>query len=144
MATTDIIYAPQVTEEDQSLAKSTLEAILRSGDFRLEADGKTFVLPASAAKQIVSVLNLTAEGQRSDVVSASPEWTIHEAAVFLGTSEECVNELLNHGVIEYRQDAERRLVMRHSLLAYDQRLKKGQTAMNEVVRLSEEIGLYDD
>ena len=56
-------------------------------------------MPSSAVKQIVSVLNLTAEGQRSDVISASPEWTIQEAAEFLDMPEG------GPEVASYRKDA---------------------------------------
>jgi len=86
---------------------------------------------------------LATEGS-AGIVYAPTECTVAQAAEFLDVSEDCVDELLNFGVLEYRQDGGYRLINRAELFGYAQRRERKYKALEEIVRLSEEMGLYDD
>jgi len=45
-----------------------------------------------------------ADGQSVGLFPASSEWTVSQAAKLLDMSEECVNELLDIGILEFRLD----------------------------------------
>lgn len=143
MAITEI-NVPQITDEDRSLAQTTLEAILRSGEFRLEAGGKTFAIPKSAVKQIVSVLDFTAESVPVKVVPTLPELTVQQAAKFLKMSERHVNDLLDQGTIAFRTAGEKRMVLRDSVTEFEQERERGFAILAEMTREAQEMGLYDD
>ena len=85
-----------------------------------------------------------ATGDSAAFVHAPAEYTVAQAAEFLDVSEDCVVELLNFGVLEYRQDGGHRLINRDELFGYAQRRERNYKALEEIVRFSEEMGLYDD
>jgi len=85
-------------------------------------------------------------GKRS--VSVSPlvsECTVAQAAEILDVPEACVHSWLNIGQIAFRldDDGERR-VQRDSLLDFEEQWKRGLAGLAEIVRLDQEMGLYDD
>ena len=83
---------------------------------------------------------------RQDVVSlpVSSEYTVAQAAQLLDMPEECIDELLNVGILKFRQEGSRRLVLRDRLLEYDRDRKFREKGVLEIIRLDEEMGLYDD
>lgn len=78
------------------------------------------------------------------IVHAQPECTIAEAAQILDMPEDCIEELLSIGVLEFSQDGDRRFVQRDRLLEYDRDRKFRHEGLIKIIRLSEEMGLYDD
>lgn len=71
------------------------------------------------------------------------ELTVEQAAEILGFTEGHVNEILDDNGLKYRQQGDQRLIQRKSLLEFEREYKAGRAAMAELVRLSEEMGLYD-
>ena len=129
-----------LTVEEQAAIKSTVEAFTLSGRFRLDSDD----LPPYAAQKIVSVLDSLAEGQDVRVPPPQAEVSVAQAAKFLDMSEDCVEELLGLGRIEYRQDGDQSMIDRDSLLAFGQRRARRHASLDKIVRMSEEMGLYDE
>lgn len=72
------------------------------------------------------------------------ELTVSQVADVLGFSEQHVDGLLDAGRIDFRIADGDRMILRNSLLAYARRLHGANAAVDEMVRLSEEMGLYDD
>jgi hypothetical protein len=83
-------------------------------------------------------------GQGIDLFPAPSELTVAQAAKILDMSEACVNDLLNIGVLKFRQESDVRLVMRDRLMEYERSWKRGNVACDELVRMDQEMGLYDD
>jgi hypothetical protein len=52
--------------------------------------------------------------------------------------------LLDAGYFVYRQENGERLVQMDSLLEFEQEQERGHAALDEMVRLDQEMGLYDD
>ncbi len=134
--------------EDQSLAQSLTEAFERFGKplppVSLVGEGLDCPLPPTAAAQLVGMLQMMAEGVPVEVVPAVSELTVHQAAKYLGDPEGYVNELLQDNQLEHRHDGDQIWIKRDSLVAFEQQSKKSRAALDELVRLSEEMGLYDD
>ena len=87
---------------------------------------------------------LTTDEQSIDLFPVASEWTVAQAAQFLDMPEDCIDELLEIGVLECRQDGKQRLIQRDRLLEYDRNCKRRHEGILEIIRLSEEMGLYDD
>jgi len=75
---------------------------------------------------------------------AVPECTVAQAAEFLRTTERHLNDLLNAKRIAFRQYNGERLVQWNSLLEFEQWRQRGHAALDEMVRMNQEMGLYDD
>ena len=78
------------------------------------------------------------------IVHAPTECTVAQAARFLDMSEACLDGLLVLGAIKYREEGGQRLIQHGDLLEYEQDRKRMHTGLVKIVRLSEEMGLYDD
>ena len=74
----------------------------------------------------------------------SSEWTVSQAAKLLDMSEACVNNLLDLGILEFRQDGGRRLLQGDRLLEYEADYRDKKEAMAEITQWTQEMGLYDD
>ena len=79
-----------------------------------------------------------------DMSSVFPELTIKQAARFLRASEGYVDELLDDGIVAFRQENGERLVQQSSLLKYAERREQKYKALEELVQVSEEAGLYEN
>jgi len=87
---------------------------------------------------------LTTDGQDVDLVSATPELTVPQAAEFLRTSERHLNDLLDAERIVCRWEGGLRLVRLDSLLEFEQWRERGHAAVDRMMRWNQEMGLYDD
>ena len=137
-------YAPLLTEEGLSLAKSTVEAIIRSESLRAESGGSARPSASPATIKIVEMLNLMADGIDVEIAPASSELTVPQAAKFLKMSEGRLNELLDDDAIAYRLEDGQRMVQRESMLEFERETREMEEGCAELTRLSQEMGLYDD
>ena len=87
---------------------------------------------------------LATVGQDVDLLSASTEYTVAQAAKFLRMSERHVNDLLDAGYFVFRQENGLRLIRQDSLLAFEEERERGHAALNRMIRWNQEMGLYDD
>ena len=70
--------------------------------------------------------------------------TVMQAATLLGVSEGFVDELLDDRIVSFRLENGKRLVYRNSLLDFKQRWERKNAALDEMVRIDQEMGLYND
>jgi len=87
---------------------------------------------------------LTTDVRNVDLFPAPTELTVAQAAALLDVPEGYIDELLDDDLVEYRLEGTQRLVNRDGLLEYEQRRKRRHEALNEMVRLDQEMGLCDD
>ena len=73
-----------------------------------------------------------------------PEYTVSETAEILDMSVECLNDLIRIGVFECRQEEGERFILRSTVLDFHRTQVRREAALNELVRISQEMGLYDD
>jgi len=78
------------------------------------------------------------------VVHVQTDCTIAEAAKILDMPEDCIDELIKIGVLKSRQYGDQCLVQRDRLLEYHQGRESRRAALDEMVRMNQEMGLYDD
>lgn len=141
MSITELTKPFYLSDDEQALAKSTLETLIGSSKIVRQPDGS---LPENI-NNFIGMLSALADGQAISAIPKQIELTLSQAAEFLCVSEDYLTELLNSGEIESRFVNGRRLIAVNDLLEYDAKATKQQKeAFRELVRLSGEMGLYDD
>ena len=86
----------------------------------------------------------TIDGREMDSFPIMSECTVAQAARFLDVSEGYVNEMLNAGRVLFRQENGEYLIDWDNLQHYKQDRERRRAALDEMVRMNQEMGLYDD
>lgn len=133
-----ITASPFLTVEDQELMQSTVSAIAHADSIRLELDGSSYLLPRVAARKIVNLLNLMANGEDIEIIPLKDELTVSQARLFLRTSERHVNELLDAGEIAFRMNGDERMVQRDSLLEFERKRDQANAFLDELLEMSQD------
>ena len=128
----------------QTEAMKHLAAVLPStGDLRLE--GMDMSLPPAVAAMLREIVSKLAAGEPVALVTASAEMTPNEAAAFLGVSRGYVTKLMDAGTLPFHVVGSHRRIPSAAVAAYKAvQQAKSRAAMDELVRVSEDLGLYDD
>ena len=84
------------------------------------------------------------DGRETDSFPMVSELTVAQAARFLDVSEGYVHEMLNAGRVLFRQENGERLIDWDNLQHYWKDREHRRAALEEMVRLDQEMGLYDD
>lgn len=106
--------------------------------------GEAVLLPSPLFRLILDVLGHMARGNAITLVPVHAELTTQQAADLLGVSRPFLIKLLEQGELPHRKVGRHRRVRFVDLVAYRDRTGvKRQEALDELVRLSQELGLYD-
>ena len=139
---------PTQTEAKQAEETSrVLSSRLRSKTpLRLRVVGapedETLVIPASAVKMLVGILNEMGRGNTVTVIPVHAELTTQEAADMLSISRPSLIQLLDEGKMEFRKIGTHRRVRFESVIAYKRRLHAGRlAALHELAAYDQEIGI---
>ena len=99
-------------------------------------------LPAAAVKVIVDVLAAMADSKPISVIPTEAELTTQQAADMLNVSRPHLVKLLKAGELLFSKVGTHRRIRVADLLAYKMRaLAERRTAIDEMVMLSQELGL---
>lgn len=136
----------KVTSETAAFA-GQLIARLGADPMAIGAAGssETTPLPPHIAELIRQMLTNLAAGRDVSVTDRREELTPNEAADFLNVSRPYIVKLMNEGVLPYRQVGAHRRIPYADLAAHKwEQNARSRAAMTELVRVSQEMGLYDD
>jgi len=115
---------------------------MRPADESKSTISDSLILPASAARILVRVLQEIANGNGVSVVPVHTELTTQEAADLLRVSRPSLIRLLNQNEIEYRKVGSHRRVLLSSVLAYKRKAEGARReALAELVAYDQELGL---
>jgi excisionase family DNA binding protein len=162
MPTTDRVIDPSVlSEEERALLRDQLRQVVAEnesdsseesgtqiGPITLQVEGEsedvTISLPPAAAGPLLKLLADLAEGRAVSVADADEELTTREAAELLKVSRPHLTRLLKEGEIPSHKVGSHHRVYRRDVLAYKaRRQEQSEEAMQELTRVSQELGLYD-
>ena len=112
----------------------------------VEQDGteQTVAIPAAAYRLLVDVLTQMAQGNAVTLISIHAELTTQEAADLLNVSRPYLIKQIEAGAIPHHKVGRHRRIRFDDLMVYKQQIhEKSSRALDEMVALSEEMGLYD-
>ena len=120
-----------------------IAASLPIGDLRLA--GVDTPLPAQAAAMLREMLTSLAAGEPVALITASSELSPTEAAEFLNVSRGFVTKLMDEGALPFNQVGSHRRIPGAAVATYKAaQQRKSRAAMDELVRLTQEMGGYDE
>ncbi|RZS32198.1 excisionase family DNA binding protein [Herbihabitans rhizosphaerae] len=110
----------------------------------VDRDGTRIELPDELYEVLRDMLTALSQGLAVSVVPQHMMLTTSQAAELLGVSRPTLVRLLEAGEIPYDKPNRHRRVRLDDLLAYQQRARRARAAaLDDMVRVSEEAGLYD-
>jgi len=108
------------------------------------SNGVTFSLSTTAITGLKNLLLQIAQGNAISITPVRTELTTHQAAELLNVSRPYLIKLLEQGHIPYRKVGSHRRIPTQPLLEYKAREEeKANSALDEIVSLTEKLGLYD-
>jgi excisionase family DNA binding protein len=112
-----------------------------------DADGSDIArleVPPATLRLLSQILALMARQQTFVLYPESSELTTKQAAEVLGVSRPFLIRVLEAGDIPFRKVGRHRRVLMKDVLAYKKTMQvKSRAALDELVKLSEEMGGYD-
>ena len=131
--------ASTVRELDEALAHARGEAVLRI------PSGHELTLPHSIYKVLEQVVHEMARGNAIRVLPVKAELSTQQAADLLNVSRPHLVKLLERGELPYhRAGSHRRIVLEDLLVYKERRDRERMEALDEITRVSDELGLYDE
>ncbi|MFA5566133.1 MAG: excisionase family DNA-binding protein [Acidimicrobiia bacterium] len=107
-------------------------------------DGSKLVLPNQVFEVIRNVVEVMTEGQSVIIAPVHQRLTTQEAAELLGISWPTLVKLLDEGEIPFEPLDRHRRILLTDVLAYQQQLMTNRReALDCLVEISEEVGLYE-
>lgn len=133
----------RTSDAQQTEAVRTLAAALSAtGDLHLE--GVDEPLPPAVAAMLREIVSKLAAGEPVALITASAEMTPNEAAEFLKVSRGTITKLMDEGVLPFHAVGTHRRIPSAAVAAHKAAQEvKFNAAMDELVSISEELGLYD-
>lgn len=131
--------ASTVKELDEVLARAQGKAVLRS------PSGHELPLPHSVYRVLEQVVHEMARGNAVRVLPVKAELFTQQAADLLNVSRPHLVKLLERGEIPYHRAGSHRRVVLEDLLVYKKRRDQERLEdLDEITRISDELGLYED
>lgn len=110
----------------------------------LTAGGEAIELPESLIRLLRDAAHRLSEGQDVQLLAADAELTTQQAADLLNVSRPYLIRLLDEGTLPFHYVGSHRRIRLTDLLVYKrQRNAQRREALQELTRLSQELGLYD-
>jgi excisionase family DNA binding protein len=143
-------YIPSENDTKISIDSSRILATYLSPDVHqikvVEASGQEHeaIIPSAAYRLLVDVLNQMAQGNSVSLVPIHAELTTQEAADLLNVSRPFLIKQIDQGEVPYHKVGKHRRIKFNDLMVYKERVdQEASDALDEIVAISEELGLYD-
>lgn len=138
---------PITASENERPALKKIEGVLNQGNHvprLIGPDGEEIELPLSVFQVLRQIIYHMMRGRAISIVPINKELTTQEAADILNVSRPYFVKLLEEGKIPFSEVGTHRRVRLSDLLEYKKvRDEKRRKGLEELTRLSQELGLYD-
>lgn len=124
-----------------------LVSLLRSEDSQTKlvtSAGEESIIPEDVKQLWLSCLYSMQEGKAIEIVEFTQHMTTQQAANILGVSRPFLIKLLEQGEFSYTKVGTHRRIKLEDLMNYkEKRDKKREEALDELINMTEELGLYE-
>lgn len=108
-------------------------------------DGATHALPPEVYEALMVVVRALSEGKAVTVAPVNTTLTTQEAADLLGVSRPTFVKILDEGGVPFSRPGRHRRVLLADVLDYkEKRRSQRRRGLDDLVRLTEDAGLYDN
>jgi excisionase family DNA binding protein len=143
-------YIPSENDTKLSIESSRILATYLSPNVHqikiVEESGQEHeaIIPSAAYRLLVDVLNQMAQGNSVSLVPIHAELTTQEAADLLNVSRPFLIKKIDAGELPHHKVGKHRRINFNDLMVYKKKIDRAaSTALDEMVAISEELGLYD-
>jgi excisionase family DNA binding protein len=107
--------------------------------------GQEVPLPPLVQQLLADAVQTLSDGEALSLVPLHQSLTIEDAAALLQAPPQHVVRLIDRGLVPASGEGDERRILYADLLAY-QRARRGreEAGLREIVRISEDLGLYDE
>lgn len=140
------------TKEEQRIAKesylalsATLESLHSANpQIEIEETDEKIKIPLKALKLLATILKATSQGKPISIVPIATEMTTQAASELLGCSRPHLISLLEAGEIPFIKVGKHRRIKYEDVEKYkDQMYSKQRNRIIEMMKMDEDLGLYD-
>lgn len=131
--------------ESYSALAATLEVITsKNPEIEIDETAEKIKIPLKALKLLAVILKATSQGKPISIVPIATEITTQAAAEILGCSRPYLISMLEKGEIPFTKVGKHRRIKYEDVLIYKKKNKtKQKNLLIEMMRVDEELGLYD-
>jgi len=126
-----------LSASDRATARDVLAHLRGGGDLVVAGKGGRIPVPQAIAREVVTLLEVYADGRTPVVAAADDEVSTQEAALILNLSRPTVVKLLDEGRIPFRKPGKHRRVQMSDLITFKARLAQERTeALDKLAALA--------
>lgn len=135
----------RVVDDLAEFVSEARESIADGVPLRLRAGDATYEPPSEQATTVLALLELLAAGGPVDITSLAEELTTGQAADLLGVSRPTVVALVDRGALPASRIGTHRRIRTTDVLAFREQARSDRhSALDELVSISDDLGLYDN
>lgn len=127
-----------------AFAAAVRDAVAGGQRLQLQVGEATCDIDGELARAVIALLEAVGAGLSLDITALPAELTTGQAADLLGVSRPTVVGLVDKGVVPATRVGSHRRLRAADVLAYRERARtERRAAIDELVTISDELGLYD-
>ncbi len=132
------------SDDPAAFVAAVRDAVSRGERLHLNVGDEECEIAGEVAQGVIALLDVVAQGEIVDVSALPAELGTGEAADILGVSRPTVVSLIDKGELGASRIGSHRRLKTAEVLAFRENARRDRSAaLDEVVALSDELGLYD-
>lgn len=143
MSTASLLLPPETPAEIEEI--KLLKEICKTDNIKVVLpNGKEIEIHHEILSVLKTIVETLSNGGSLTIIPMNKELTTQQAADILNVSRPYLVKLLENGEIPFVKTGKHRKVYMHDLIEYKKKRDKiRHEALNELAKLSQEMGLYD-
>ena len=138
------IFQPPSSDNEKKELSNLVDNLSNVGKIALVINGQEIEVPSVIYFALTEVVKTLNNGDSVTLIPMDKELTTQQAADILNVSRPYFIKLLENGTIKFRKTGTHRKVLMQDLIEYrDKRAENRHANIEEMSKLSQELGLYD-
>lgn len=138
------IFQPPNSDNEKKELSNLVDNLSNVGKIALVINGQEIEVPSVIYFALTEVVKTLNNGDSVTLIPMDKELTTQQAADILNVSRPYFIKLLENGTIKFRKTGTHRKVLMQDLIEYrDKRAENRHANIEEMSKLSQELGLYD-